>query len=67
MRLDKMTVKLQEAIQEAISLAAGSGHQQVEPEHLLLALLRQEESIIVSTLDKLGIRDFRFIKVLEED
>ncbi|MDD5655287.1 MAG: ATP-dependent chaperone ClpB, partial [Candidatus Omnitrophica bacterium] len=42
-------------------------HQQVEPEHLLLALLRQEESIIVSTLDKLGIRDFRFIKVLEED
>ena len=66
MRLDKMTVKLQEAIQDAVSLATESGHQQVEPEHLLLALLRQQDSIIVSVLDKLKIQDLTFIKVIEE-
>ena len=39
MRLDKLTVKAQEAIQAAQSLADQGNHQAVEPEHLLLALL----------------------------
>jgi len=40
MRLDKLTIKLQEALQEAINIAQERRHQQVEPEHLLYALLR---------------------------
>lgn len=67
MRLDKMTVKLQEALQDAISFATESGHQQVEPEHLFYNLLRQKDSIIVSVLDKLGIPTFSIIKIIEED
>jgi ATP-dependent Clp protease ATP-binding subunit ClpB len=67
MRLDKLTVKLQEAIQDAISFATESGHQQVEPEHLFYALLRQQDGIIVSLLDKLGIPTFSIIKIIEED
>jgi ATP-dependent Clp protease ATP-binding subunit ClpB len=67
MRLDKLTVKLQEALQEAISLAAESGHQQVEPEHLFYALLKAQESTIAAIFDKLGMAVFSIIKVIEED
>jgi len=66
MRLDKMTVRLQEALEDAISLATESGHQQVEPEHLFYALLRQEDSVIASVLDKLGIQALTLIKTIEE-
>ena len=58
MRLDKLTVKLQEALQEAISFATESGHQQVEPEHLIYTLLRQQDSIMAGVLDKLNIQTF---------
>ncbi|MDD4894161.1 MAG: ATP-dependent chaperone ClpB [Candidatus Omnitrophica bacterium] len=67
MRLDKLTVKLQEALQDAISFATESGNQQVEPEHLLYACLRQEGNIIASALDKLSIPTFSIIKFIEED
>lgn len=66
MRLDKMTVKLQEALQDAAGYATESGHQQVEPEHLLFACLRQEESIIAALCDKLGVPTFSLIKIIEE-
>ncbi|MCM8800598.1 MAG: ATP-dependent chaperone ClpB [Candidatus Omnitrophica bacterium] len=67
MRLDRLTVKLQEAIQEAINFATQSGHQQVEPEHIFYALLRQSESIILLVLDKLGIPSFSIIRLIEEE
>ncbi len=67
MRLDKMTVKLQEALQDAVSLAVESGHQQVEPEHLLLALLRQEESLLAAVVDKAGVQPLGLAKLLESD
>src|SRR3989304_1778107 len=40
--LDKLTVKSQEALQDAVRIASEAGHAQVEPEHLFVALLRQE-------------------------
>jgi ATP-dependent Clp protease ATP-binding subunit ClpB len=43
MRFDKFTTKLQEALAEAQSLALGQDHQFIEPQHLLLALLSQDE------------------------
>ncbi|MFH0810669.1 MAG: ATP-dependent chaperone ClpB [Pseudomonadota bacterium] len=54
MRFDKMTVKAQEALQGARVLAAENGQQAIVPEHLLLALLREEGGLVPSLLAKLG-------------
>jgi len=43
MRLDKLTTKFQEALNEAQTLALGNDHAYIEPEHLLVAMLRQED------------------------
>lgn len=67
MRVNKMTVKMQEALQEAVSFATESGNQQVEPEHLIYCLLKQEDSVVVSILDKLGVSVVSMTKALEED
>jgi ATP-dependent Clp protease ATP-binding subunit ClpB len=54
MKLDKLTVKSQEAIQEAQKLAQQLNHQELTPEHLLAALIDQEGGIIRPLLQKLG-------------
>ncbi len=54
MRLDKFTLRAQDAIQSAIELAERNQHQQVEPEHLLVAMLEQEEGIVRPIVGKLG-------------
>src|ERR1043166_6778350 len=54
MRLDKFTLRGQEAIQAAIELAERNTNQQVEPEHLLIAMLEQPEGIVRPILGKLG-------------
>jgi ATP-dependent Clp protease ATP-binding subunit ClpB len=43
MRLDKLTTKFQEALAEAQTLALGNDHAYIEPSHLLVAMLRQED------------------------
>ena len=55
MRLDKFTLRAQEAIQAAIELAERNHNQQVEPEHLLVAMLDQPEGIVRPLLGKLGV------------
>ncbi|MFA5089731.1 MAG: ATP-dependent chaperone ClpB [Candidatus Omnitrophota bacterium] len=67
MKQDKLTLRVQEAVQAALNLAAESGNQQIEPEHIFYTLLRQEDSIIVSILDKLGVPTFSMVKLIEED
>ncbi len=54
MRFDKFTLKVQEALQDAQSLADSYGHQMVEPEHLLVCFIKQEEGIVSAILNKLG-------------
>jgi len=54
MRFDKFTLKAQEAVQNAQSLAEKSGHPQVDALHVLTALLAQEDGAVVPTLQKLG-------------
>jgi len=54
MRFDKFTLKVQEALQDAQSLAGSYGHQMVEPEHLLISLIKQDEGIAGAILKKLG-------------
>ncbi len=54
MRFDKFTVKVQEALKAAQSLAGQFSHQAVDVEHLLAALIRQPEGIVSAALKKLG-------------
>ena len=54
MQLDKLTIKAQEALQAAQSLAQSHNHQRLEPEHLLLALLDQEDGLVGQLLQKAG-------------
>jgi ATP-dependent Clp protease ATP-binding subunit ClpB len=54
MRLDRYTLRGQEAIQSAIEAAEKNQNQQVEPEHLLLSMLEQPEGIVRPVLGKLG-------------
>jgi ATP-dependent Clp protease ATP-binding subunit ClpB len=54
MRFDKFTIKSQEVIQEAQQLAATKGHQQIDPLHLLVCLLKQQQGVVVPIIKKLG-------------
>jgi ATP-dependent Clp protease ATP-binding subunit ClpB len=55
MRLDKLTTKSQEALQQAQLLAEKRNHQAIDVEHLLFALLGQKEGVVFSLLQKLGV------------
>ncbi|MCK6406707.1 MAG: ATP-dependent chaperone ClpB [Rhodocyclaceae bacterium] len=55
MRLDKFTTKFQQALGEAQSLAIGHDNQLIEPQHLLLALLEQEDGGTGSLLARAGV------------
>jgi ATP-dependent Clp protease ATP-binding subunit ClpB len=55
LRFDKLTVKAQEAMQAAQEMAARSGQQQVEPLHLLWALVAQRDGVVPPLLEKLGV------------
>ncbi len=54
MNLDKYTQKSQEAVLEAQRLAQEYNHQAIEPAHLLLALLRQEEGVVPAVVTKVA-------------
>jgi ATP-dependent Clp protease ATP-binding subunit ClpB len=55
MRLDKFTTKFQQALADAQSLAIGNDQQFIEPQHLLLALLSQEDGGTTSLLARAGV------------
>src|ERR1700680_3159313 len=54
-RWDKFTVKAQEAVQRANELASEHGNPEVQPLHLLAALLEDKEGIVPPVLEKIGI------------
>ena len=57
MRLDKLTTKLQEVLSDAQSQAVGNDNQYIEPAHVLLALLNQDDSGARSLLQRAGKLD----------
>ena len=65
MRFEKLTTKFQQALAEAQSLANISDHGQIEPVHLLKALLSLDKDEIGKFLILSGMRDFGF-KALDE-
>jgi ATP-dependent Clp protease ATP-binding subunit ClpB len=54
-RWDKFTVKSQQAMQQAQARAAELGNPEVQPVHLLLALIEDREGVIPSVLEKIGV------------
>src|SRR5215510_8918718 len=55
MRLDKFTLKAQEAIESAVASAEKQNHQQVEPEHVLVSMIEQPEGVTRPMLGKIGV------------
>ena len=56
MNYDRMTVKMQDALQEASSYASQKNHGEVGNEHLLLALLKQQDGIVSPLIERIGVK-----------
>src|SRR3954465_12216636 len=54
MRLDKLTIKTREALVAAQELAARTGQPEMQPEHVLYTLLKQEGGLVAPLLKKVG-------------
>ena len=65
MQFDKFTLKAQEIIQASQQLAEKYGHQQIEPEHLVRAILDQTEGVIPPLLGKIGADKGQLIQSFE--
>src|SRR4030095_2755950 len=66
MRFEKFTTKLQEALSEAQSAALGRDQQYIEPEHLLAALLGQQDGGVAGLIAKAGANPNKLRQALEE-
>ncbi len=64
-RFEKLTVKAQEALADAHSLASSHGHPQVEVEHLLASMLAQPEGTVSALLKKMGVELARVAEEVE--
>ena len=65
-RFDKLTVKAQEALQAAQEMGGNSGQQQIEPLHLLWALVSQGDGVVPPLLEKLGVAPARLAGEIEK-
>ena len=67
MQLDKFTLKSQEALQNAQRIAREHSHQEMDGEHLLLALLGQAESLVPELLARIGVPAAKLQQDLEKE
>src|SRR5271163_1194879 len=67
MQLDRLTLKSQEALQESQRIAQGYSHQEVDGEHLVLALIGQTDSLIPDLLEKIGVPVARLKPEVEQE
>ncbi|MGA2863053.1 MAG: ATP-dependent chaperone ClpB [Verrucomicrobiota bacterium] len=67
MQMDRLTIKSQEALQEAQRIAQGFSHQEVDGEHLLLAMIGQQDSLIPDLLQKIGLPPAKLRPDLERE
>jgi ATP-dependent Clp protease ATP-binding subunit ClpB len=67
MNINKFTEKAQEAVLTAQQLAEQMSHAQIEPEHLLLALVEQPEGVVPETFRKMGVEPKPFAAALRDD
>ncbi|MGD0099193.1 MAG: Clp protease N-terminal domain-containing protein, partial [Acidobacteriota bacterium] len=66
MRFEKLTIKAQEALQAAQRRAESLDSAQLEPEHLLDALLTQEDGLVAPLLKKLGVSNGAMLADLDK-
>jgi ATP-dependent Clp protease ATP-binding subunit ClpB len=64
--MNNFTIKAQEALQEAHNIAIEHDQQQVDTPHLMLALIQQEEGVVLAILKKLGVDIEKFRKEIEK-
>ena len=67
MRFDQLTIKAQEAVQEAQQDARARGNAELTGDHLLLAMLEQGEGVVVPILQKLGADPVALARQIESD
>src|SRR5580704_3939187 len=67
LRYDKLTVKAQEALQAAQEMGARGGQQQIEPLHILWALVAQGDGVVPPLLQKLGVAPARLASQIEKE
>nr|MBC7245969.1 ATP-dependent chaperone ClpB [Chloroflexota bacterium] len=67
MNLNRYTEKAQEALVQAQELALQYNHSQIDPEHLLLALLQQADGVVPQIITKLGLAPLSLQRQLEEE
>jgi len=67
LRFEKMTVKAQEAVQSGQEIAASHENQQIEPIHLLAALVAQADGVVPPLLSRLGIRSEALTQEIERE
>src|ERR1700691_3921465 len=67
MQMEKLTIKAQEALKEAQEIARGNSNQEVDSEHLLLALLEQPDSLVPSLVQKMGVAPINLTAAVQQD
>src|SRR5216110_2977124 len=67
MRLDKLTVKAQEAVSRAQEIAQQRDHSEISPLHLLASLLAEEEGVVKPVLHKLGADPARVAQIVSSE
>lgn len=63
-RFDKLTIKAQEALQQAQELAADAGNPQLEPLHLLAALLAEQEGVVRPLFERIGVNQSQLQQIV---
>ena len=66
MRFDKLTTKFQQAFADAQSIAVGQDNPTIEPQHLLLALLQQEDGSTLSLLQRSGVNTVPLLESIKQ-
>ncbi len=66
-RFDKLTIKAQEAVAAAQALAAEQGHPQIDPLHLLAALLAECNGIVGPIIDRIGVNRRQLDQIVESE
>jgi len=67
MRFDKLTTKFQQAFSDAQSIAVGQDNPAIEPQHLLLALLQQDDGSTISLLQRSGVNTTPLLESVKQN
>jgi len=66
-RFDKLTIKAQEAVQQAQELAADAGNPQLEPLHLLAALVSEQAGVVRPLLERIGVNQSQLHQIVSAE